>query len=162
MVNIISCYDINMKPRESSNRNLALIQTLAQFRYELRRFLQFSEGAALDAGLQPQQHQLLLQVAGAPAQTTITIAYAAERLGLKHNSAVELVDRSEAEGLLWRTADPGDRRRAILHLTPKGRRALSKLSADHARELNEMAPRLIRTLQHVRRHTLGTRQVEAA
>ena len=76
-----------------------LLRTLAEFRYELRRFLHFSECAALDAGLQPQQHQLLLQVAGAPQDTAVTISYAAERLGLKHNSAVELVDRSEREGL---------------------------------------------------------------
>src|ERR1017187_2146233 len=89
-----------------------LLRTLADFRFELRRFLQFSECAALEAGLQPQQHQLLLQVAGAPEATSVTIAYAAERLGLKHNSTVELVDRSEREGFLTRTPDPGDRRRA--------------------------------------------------
>ena len=72
-----------------------LLSTLAEFRFELRQFLQFSESASLEAGLQPQQHQLLLQVAGAAEGTAVTIAYAASRLGLKHNSAVELVDRSE-------------------------------------------------------------------
>ena len=83
-----------------------LLKTLAEFRYELRRFLLFSECAALEAGLQSQQHQLLLQVAGAPENVAVTIAYAAERLGLKHNSAVELVDTgSEREGLLERVAD---------------------------------------------------------
>src|SRR5579859_1008841 len=88
-----------------------LLQTLADFRFELRRFQQFSEGAALEAGLQPQQHQLLLQVAGAAEGTSVTIAYAANRLGLKHNSTVELVDRSVHEGLLARAADTADRRR---------------------------------------------------
>ena len=63
-----------------------LLSTLADFRFELRRFLQFSEGAAIEAGLQPQQHQLLLQVAGAPGGTPVTIAYAATRLGLKHRT----------------------------------------------------------------------------
>ena len=72
-------------------------------------FLHFSECAAIGAGLQPQQHQLLLQVAGAPEATAVTIAYAAERLGLKHNSTVELVDRSEREGLLSRTAHDQDK-----------------------------------------------------
>jgi O6-methylguanine-DNA--protein-cysteine methyltransferase len=72
-----------------------LLRTLAEFRFELRCFLQFSETVALEAGLRPRQHQLLLQVAGAPEGTTVTIAYVAERLGSKHNSAVELVDRSE-------------------------------------------------------------------
>ncbi|MGA8739942.1 MAG: MarR family transcriptional regulator [Terracidiphilus sp.] len=130
-----------------------LLSTLAEFRFELRRFLQFSEGASLEAGLQPQQHQLLLQIAGAPQATAVTIAYAASRLGLKHNSTVELVDRSEREDLIERTADKDDRRRAILRLTRKGRQVLHKLSGDHARELNDMAPRLVRALQRVQAHS---------
>lgn len=129
-----------------------LIRTLADFRFEMRRFLHFSETAALAAGLQPQQHQLLLQVAGAPEATTVTIAYAAERLGLKHNSTVELVDRSEREGLLARAADPGDKRRAILRTTRKGNQILGRLSGDHARELNELAPRLALVLKSIRLH----------
>lgn len=126
-----------------------LVRTLAEFRYELRRFLLFSESAALNAGLQPQQHQLLLQVAGAPENTAVTISYAAERLGLKHNSTVELVDRSEREGLLERAADSDDRRRAILHVTRKGKLVLGRLAGDHARELNELAPRLTKALKHI-------------
>jgi len=130
-----------------------LPQTLADFRFELRRFLQFSEGAAIEAGLQPQQHQLLLQVAGAAEGTAVTIAYAANRLGLKHNSTVELVDRSEQEDLIERTMDKDDKRRAILRLTRRGRQILQRLSGDHARELNEMAPRLVRALRRVRSHS---------
>ena len=126
-----------------------LLRTLAEFRYELRHFLLFSESAALEAGLQPQQHQLLLQVAGAPENTAVTISYAAGRLGLKHNSAVELVDRSEREGLLERTTDTDDRRRAILRVTRKGRLVLGRLAGDHAKELNELAPRLTRALKHI-------------
>lgn len=126
-----------------------LLKTLAEFRYELRRFLLFSECAALEAGLQSQQHQLLLQVAGAPENVAVTIAYAAERLGLKHNSAVELVDRSEREGLLERVADVDDKRRAILRVTRKGRRVLGRLAGDHAKELNELAPRLTKALKHI-------------
>ena len=130
-----------------------LLTTLAEFRYELRRFLQFSESAAAAAGLQPQQHQLLLQVAGAPEGTAVTIAYAAERLGLRHNSTVELVDRSARESLLIRKTDPRDRRRAILHVTQKGRQVLGRLSGEHARELNDLGPRLERALKHIRLHT---------
>ena len=126
-----------------------LLRTLAEFRYELRRFLLFSESAALEAGLQPQQHQLLLQVAGAPENTAVTISYAAGRLGLKHNSAVELVDRSEREGLLERNTDTDDRRRAILRVTRKGRLVLGRLAGGHAKELNELAPRLTRALKHI-------------
>ena len=133
-----------------------LLSTLAEFRFELRRFLQFSECAAIEAGLHPQQHQLLLQIAGAAEGTPVTIAYAAARLGLKHNSTVELVDRSEREDLIERTADKDDRRRAILRLTRKGRHVLHKLTGDHARELDEMAPRLVKTLQRVQSHARVT------
>jgi DNA-binding MarR family transcriptional regulator len=141
-----------MNPHGDTATTDLLIPTLANFRYELRRFLTFSEGAALGAGLQPKQHQLMLQVAGASPETVVTISYAAERLGLKHNSAVELVDRSVREGMLERTQDTTDRRRAVLRLTRKGRQVLRRLSNDHARELNELAPRLIAALEHIRSH----------
>lgn len=139
--------------RNEPDESARLLHTLADFRYELRRFLQFSENAAQEAGLQPQQHQLLLQVAGASHEAPVTIAYAASRLGLKHNSTVELVDRSEREDLIERTADKEDKRRAILRLTRKGRHVLQKLSGEHARELNEMAPRLVRALRRVQMHS---------
>jgi DNA-binding MarR family transcriptional regulator len=129
-----------------------LIRTLADFRYEMRRFYQFSEKAALSAGVQPRQYQLLLQVAAAPEDATVTIAYLAERLGLKHNSTVELVDRSENEGLVARFEDSADRRRTILRVTRKGHQLLSKLAGQHARELNEAAPRLIQALEQIRQH----------
>jgi DNA-binding MarR family transcriptional regulator len=131
-----------------------LLRTLAEFRFELRRFLQFSEAAAIGAGLHPQQHQLLLQVAGAAPGTDVTIAYVAERLGLKHNSAVELVDRSESTGLLLRSADAIDRRRTILRVSRKGQQVLERLSNDHARELNERAPRLAKALRKIGSYAL--------
>ncbi len=129
-----------------------LIRTLAEFRYEMRRFYQFSEKAALSAGTHPRQYQLLLQVAAAPEDTNVTIAYLAERLGLKHNSTVELVDRSEKEGLVARFEDSADRRRTILRVTRKGHQLLSKLAGQHAHELNEAAPRLIQALERIRTH----------
>ena len=141
--------------------DLALLRTLADFRHELRRFLHFSEAAALEAGLQPQQHQLLLQVAGAPNGDEVTISYAAERLSLKHNSTVELVDRSEREGLLVRRIDGDDKRRALLSVTAKGRKILARLSIDHARELNEMAPRLVKALEQIRRGAIPAGAAEA-
>jgi DNA-binding MarR family transcriptional regulator len=148
-----------MKP--DLNPSDHLLVTLAEFRFELRRFLQFSENASIVAGLQPQQHQLLLQVAGATDDAPVTIAYAASRLGLKHNSTVELVDRSEREDLIERTIDKDDKRRAILRLTRKGRQLLHRLSGDHARELNEMAPRLVRTLRRVQLHSRTSSPLEA-
>jgi DNA-binding MarR family transcriptional regulator len=125
---------------------LAQLRTLAEFRHRLRLFLQFSENAAQKLGLQPQQHQLLLQIAGAPDGTATTVGYAAERLGLRHNTVVELSSRCEESGLVKRKAADDDRRCVLLQLTPKGKRLLDSLSIDHARELNELAPQLIRTL----------------
>jgi DNA-binding MarR family transcriptional regulator len=137
---------------------VGLLRTLADFRFELREFLYFSECAAVEAGLQPQQHQLLLQVAGAPAGETVTIAYAAARLRLRHNSVVELVDRSEREGWLVRAADPADGRRAILRVTAKGERVLRRLAVDHARELDELAPRLAKVMRRIGTHAGGDTQ----
>jgi len=139
-----------MKVKISEDADQSLLRTLANFRHELRHFLHFSELAAAEYGLQPQQHQLLLQIAGAPADTEVTISYAAVRLSLKHNSTVELVDRSEREGLLVRRVDGVDKRRALLSVTPKGRKILARLSVDHARELNDRAPHLIKALQQIR------------
>jgi DNA-binding MarR family transcriptional regulator len=126
-----------------------LIERLAEFRYRLRSFVQFSEQAAHDAGLQPQQHQLLLQIAGAPAGAIPTIAYAAERLGLRHNSVVELTNRSVEEGLLERTSDDTDARRVLLRVTSKGTRLLHKLASHHRSELEVMGPDLIEALTRI-------------
>ncbi len=108
-----------------------------------------SENAANDAGLHPQQHQLLLTVAGVPANSLPSIAYAAEALGLKHNTVVELVDRCEREGLLNRITDLEDRRRVCLRATARGQRLLTRLSQVHMRELNSQGPLLIEALQNV-------------
>src|ERR1700693_6122755 len=110
------------------NEQPHLLQVLAEFRYQLRSFLQFSERATDEVKLHPQQYQLLLQIAGAPQGVLASIAYAARCLGLRHNSAVELVNRSVAEGLLVRTPDSRDRRRVVLEITVKGRGILKRLS----------------------------------
>jgi DNA-binding MarR family transcriptional regulator len=128
-----------------------LLRALAEFRYALRSFQRFSEQAAQGQGLQPRQHQLLLQIAGLPADHAATIGFLAERLGLRQNSVVELTDRSVAEGLVRRTEDSTDRRRVVLSLTAKGSRLLHALSASHARELDEFGPRLIRALEQIGR-----------
>jgi len=122
---------------------------LAEFRHRLREFLAFSEEAAHAAGLHPQQHQMMLAIAGAPAGMSTTVAYVAERLGVKHNSAVELANRCVAEGLLRRTADKSDGRKILLKLTPLGMERLKRLTRSHARELDVLAPRLITSLRAI-------------
>jgi DNA-binding MarR family transcriptional regulator len=125
------------------------LQNLAEFRYELRQFLQFSESCAAEAGLHPQQHQLLLQIAGAPDEVETTVSNAAERLGLRHHTVVELSKRCEEAGLIHRNQDLNDRRRIQLQLTAKGQRVLRVLSEDHERELHELGPRLIQALSRI-------------
>ena len=125
------------------------LRNLAEFRYELRRFLQFSEVCAAEAGLHPQQHQLLLQLVGAPDEVETTVSYAAERLGLRHHTVVELSKRCEEAGLIHRNQDMNDRRCIQLRVTAKGHRVLRILSDNHERELYELAPRLIGALSMI-------------
>ena len=125
------------------------IIALAAFRACMLRFLRFSEQAASRVGLLPQQHQLLLQIAGAPAGKLVTVAYLAERLQLRHHSAVELCKRCEAGGLVLRTRLADNRRFVVLELTASGRKLLDKLSTDHTQELTALAPELIASLHRI-------------
>jgi DNA-binding MarR family transcriptional regulator len=117
-------------------------EALAGFRSALRRFLAFSESAARSAGLTPRQHQALLAVKGAAGAADATVGDLAERLGVRHHSAVGLVDRLAALGLLKRETAAPDRRRVQLVLTPRGGRVLEGLVEAHREELREVAPRL--------------------
>ena len=127
-----------------------VIQLLAKFRSEIRRFLRFSEEAATAAGLEPQQHQLLLQIAGTPDGTLATVSHIAEVMSLRHHTVVELSKRCELAGLVRRTHDLNDRRCVVLKLTAQGQKALRQLSEVHARQLRELAPSLIQALTSIR------------
>ena len=124
-------------------------QALAEFRYQIRRFLRFSEEAARQAGLEPQHHQLMLAVKGAGDEAGPRIAYLAERLQLQHHSAVELVDRLVKRGLIQRTRSDEDRREVHVKLTPRGERILKQLTLHHREELRTAAPALVSTLKKV-------------
>ncbi len=117
-------------------------EMLAEVRYALRRFLRFGEDAARKAGLTPQQHQLLLAVKGFPGRDWATVGEVAERLQLRHHSAVGLVDRAEQLGLIHRKTDPDDRRVVRISLTAAGDRALSRLTGLHVVELKLLGPKL--------------------
>jgi DNA-binding MarR family transcriptional regulator len=121
---------------------------LAEFRYQIRRFQRFSEEAARNADLEPQQHQLLLAVKGS-AEDRLSIGAIAERLQIQHHSAVELVARVEARGLVNRSQGEVDRRQVFVTLTPAGTEALHELGATHRREMLTAAPELIRILQRI-------------
>jgi len=138
--------------------SLADYRALADFRHELRRFVHFSEEAARHVGLEPQQHQLLLAVRGMPAGSAATVGALAERLQLRHHSTVELVDRSEARGLVRRAPNPGDRRQVIVTLTAAGAGLLRRLSLAHRTELRTVAPRLVAALGALGDRRPGPRQ----
>src|SRR4051794_4954450 len=97
-------------------------RALAEIRYRLRCFLNFSEASAREVGLEPQQHQLLLAIRGLGKDVAPTIRCLAERLQIQHNSAVELVRRSVDNALVVRRASERDRREVLLEIAPKGRR----------------------------------------
>ena len=125
------------------------IQRLAEFRFQLRRFLNFSNAAAEATGLRPQQYQLLQCVSGMPDGLDPTVANVAARMLLKHNSAVELVDRTIEQGLLKRVPDAIDHRCILLRVTSQGERVLASLAAYHLEELDNAGPELIRALRRV-------------
>jgi len=125
------------------------LHSLAEFRHQIRRFLSFSRRAARAAGLDPQQHQMLLAIAGAPAGQSTHIGYLAQRLFLHHNTAVELVNRLERKRLARRLPSPSDGRRVLVAVTPRGQRILSTLTRHHLTELRSAGPSLIRSLQVV-------------
>ena len=121
-------------------------RALAELRYVVRRFLNFSDAAARAANVEPQQHQLLLAIKGMPKGGRPTIGTVAERLQLHHNSAVELAQRSIERGLVERRSSKTDRREVLLHVTPKGDRLLRRLSLAHRSELRSAGPVLGRAL----------------
>jgi DNA-binding MarR family transcriptional regulator len=126
-------------------------KALAQFRFQLRKFLSFSEAAAHRAGLTPQQHQALLAIKGFSSTKPVSVGDLAEFLLVRHHTAVELVDRITRLGLLKRIVDNGDSRRMLVKLTRKGEQKLLTLSKIHFDELRAASPRLTRILRSFRR-----------
>ena len=126
-------------------------QALAEFRYQIRRFLHFSEAAARASEIEPQHHQFLLAVKGysGPSEEGPTIGYLAERMQVRHHSAVELIDRMVSHGLISREVCEHDRRQVLIRLTRAGERILSKLSVEHLRELRESGPALVNALDSI-------------
>jgi DNA-binding MarR family transcriptional regulator len=119
---------------------------IAAFRYELRRFLAFSEAEATQAGLPPQQHQALLAIAGHTGAEPPSIGTIAEQLLIAPHTAAELVSRMTEAALLTKTPSRQDRRRMELTLTPKASVLLGHLTAAHMEELRTLEPALTRAL----------------
>jgi DNA-binding MarR family transcriptional regulator len=127
-----------LQPRLGDNEYLRLLE----FRTGLRRFMRWSREQAAAVGLTPAQHQLLLAIRGHDDPRGPTIGEVANYLLLRHNSAVELVDRAATAGLVKRAPDPDDQRVVRLKLTPLGARRLERLAALHLEELGRLVPRM--------------------
>ena len=129
----------------------AQYETLAEFRYALRQFIRFSEEAAKAAGITAQHHQALLAIKGFPGRDSVTVSELAERLQLRHHSAVGLIDRLVAEKLVARAPSAEDRRQVFIQLTGRGENVLAKLSSAHSAQLRRIGPGLSRLLKQLAR-----------
>jgi DNA-binding MarR family transcriptional regulator len=139
--------------RSDSDLSPDQYRDLAEFRWQIRQFLHFSEATAKEHRVEPQQHQLLLAVQGLPAGVKPTIREIAARLFIQHHSAVELVNRLEATGAVARIPGLEDKREVLVRLTPVGRTILRGLALAHRTELERSGPELARALSTVLRHS---------
>jgi DNA-binding MarR family transcriptional regulator len=126
-------------------------ETLAAFRYALRRFIHFSEEAAQAAGITAQQYQALLAIKGFPARDNVTVGELAERLQLRHHSGVGLIDRLVAEKLVVRLASTEDRRQVLIQLTRRGEEILETLASVHGEQLKRIGPEISELLGRLNR-----------
>jgi DNA-binding MarR family transcriptional regulator len=114
-------------------------EALAEWRYQLRRFLRFSEEAAKAQGLTPLQYQLLLQIKGCKGRSWALVGELAERLQLAQHGVVALISRCEQAGLVARVPGESDRRQVQVHLTPHGQRAVRRIARLHRGELASLS-----------------------
>jgi DNA-binding MarR family transcriptional regulator len=133
----------------SEDEKLPNFRAMAELRYQIRRFLRFSENAAREAGIEPQQHQLLLAVRGLPEGFKPTVGVLAERMQLQHHSTVELIDRLVERGFLLRLRATDDRRQVLIKLTHEGERFLARLALHHLQEWQSTGPTFVKLLQSI-------------
>jgi DNA-binding MarR family transcriptional regulator len=136
-----------VEPMSGGITDRSKLKSLAEFRFQMRKFLSFSEMASERCGIPAQQYQLMQVVAAIPEDQQASITYLAERMILRHNSAVELVDRAERAGLVKRETDPTDMRRSLVSLTPEGEQILQRLVTEHVSELAPQCEHLIQALR---------------
>ena len=124
-------------------------RAFAELRYRIRHFVREGDVVAQVAGLEPQQYLLLLAIRGLPAGEEATIRTLADRLALKHHSAVELIDRLETRGYVRRTRGRDDRRRVLVSLLPRGERILEQVARHRIGELRSTGHALVRAIDQL-------------
>jgi DNA-binding MarR family transcriptional regulator len=146
---------VSVKKRPARRTDYA---ALAEWRYQIRQLLGRREAAARAAGVEPQQYMLLLQVKGLEGRGPVTIGTLAERLHIRHHSAVELVDRLVERGMVTRRRHEGDRRQVVVRLRPAGDAVVRRLVLYSLAELRIEAPALLATLRRLVRAAGGRRR----
>jgi DNA-binding MarR family transcriptional regulator len=126
------------KPSREQTLAKADFERLAEFRYQLRRFLRLSEQLTRERGITTLQYQMLLQLKGFPGREWASVGELAERLQAQPHGVVALISRCEAMGMVRRLANRADRRRVEIHLTAKGQRCVTALAARHREELRSL------------------------
>ena len=121
-------------------------RALAELRYRIRLFLKEGDATAREAGLEPQQYLMLLAIRGLPPDVPGKIRTLADRLALKHHSAVELVDRLEQHGYVKRTRSREDKRQVLVSLLPKGQKLLERVVQERIGELRANGRELVRAI----------------
>jgi DNA-binding MarR family transcriptional regulator len=124
----------------------AQYQALAELRYRIRKFLNEGDEVAREAGLEPAQYLLLLAIRGLPEGKTATIQTLAERLALKHQSVVELIDRMEIHGYVRRIRSRDDRRHVLVSILPRGEKLLERVARHRFSELRSSGTNLVKAI----------------
>jgi DNA-binding MarR family transcriptional regulator len=133
-------------------------RALAELRYRIRMFLREGDATAIGEGLEPQQYQMLLAIRGLEDGESATVGTLAERLAIKHHSAVELIDRLERHGFVRRSRDRQDRRQVRVLLLPRGEKALASVAKERISELRASGAALVRTIETLLERRNGRRK----
>ena len=137
-------------------------RALAAFRYEIRRFLAFSERAARGAGIEPQQHQALLAIVGLPVGQRPTIGTIAERLCIEHHTTVAIVDKLVEHEFAVRERSETDKREVLVRVTDGGLELLKELSRMHREQLGSVAPDMVAALGTVLKSSRAAKKSKKA
>ena len=127
-------------------------RALAELRYRIRHFLQEGDAAAQRSNLEPQQYLMLLAIRGLPQGAVATINTLAERMALKHHSAVELIDRLESHGLVRRSRSEGDKREVRVSLQAQGSKLLERVARERLGELQASGAALANAISALAQH----------
>jgi DNA-binding MarR family transcriptional regulator len=122
-------------------------RALAELRYRIRHFLREGDATALSEGLEPQQYQMLLAIRGLEEGELATVGTLAERLAIKHHSAVELIDRLEKRGFVKRLREKEDRRQVRVLLLSRGEKALAGVVKERISELRASGSALVGAIE---------------